>query len=130
MHVLAILEDGARAVYHLSGVTNFGQRGEIWLFGTEGTLCYDLLTDRIHGISRRSGRASVTARDLDEIPIPPGKARQWRVEEEFVEAIRSGTPVEFTDFATGVSYMEFTEAVARSAQTGAAVDLPLEQTSS
>lgn len=33
--------------------------------------------------------------------------------------------VRLTDFATGVRYMEFTEAVARSAQSGRAVALPL-----
>jgi hypothetical protein len=33
--------------------------------------------------------------------------------------------VQLTDFATGVAYMEFTEAVARSARTGIAVRLPL-----
>ena len=42
-------------------------------------------------------------------------------------AIRGGTPIRFTDFATGVAYMEFTEAVALSAQRGEAVDLPLEE---
>jgi hypothetical protein len=35
--------------------------------------------------------------------------------------------VRLTDFATGVRYMDFTEAVARSAQLGAAVALPLEE---
>ena len=33
--------------------------------------------------------------------------------------------MQFTDFATAVEYMEFTEAVARSAQSGQAVALPL-----
>jgi hypothetical protein len=33
--------------------------------------------------------------------------------------------VRFTDFETGVAYMEFTEAVARSAEQGIAIDLPL-----
>ena len=42
-------------------------------------------------------------------------------------AIHTGSPIELTDFATGVSYMEFTEAVARSAQRGEAVELPLEE---
>ena len=36
-----------------------------------------------------------------------------------------GAPVRFTPFEAGVSYMEFTEAVARSAKRGEAVDLPL-----
>ena len=40
-------------------------------------------------------------------------------------SIRQQTPVQFTDFASGVAYMEFTEAVARSAENGEAVDLPL-----
>jgi hypothetical protein len=45
------------------------------------------------------------------------------VEADFVASIRSGTPVQLTDFATGVAYMEFTEAVARSAELGRNVEL-------
>ena len=44
-----------------------------------------------------------------------------------VDAIRNGTPIKLTDFETGVAYMEFTEAVARSARQGEAVQLPLEE---
>ena len=58
--------------------------------------------------------------------IPADKARHWRVEADFVDSIRTGAPVRLTDFATGVRYMEFTEAVARSAEDGSAVDLPLQ----
>jgi hypothetical protein len=50
---------------------------------------------------------------------------RWRVEEEFISCIRGEGPVRFTDFATGLRYMEFTEAVALSAARGSAVDLPL-----
>jgi predicted dehydrogenase len=126
VHVLAVLENGARAVYQFSGVTPFGQGMGIWLYGTDGVLFYDLANDRIRGTGRHSGVVSIKEDELEEIPIPPDRARDWRVEAEFVEAIRMGTPIRFTDFATGVRYMEFTEAVARSAQLGAAVDLPLE----
>jgi hypothetical protein len=35
--------------------------------------------------------------------------------------------VKLTDFETGVAYMEFTEAVARSAQTGEAVEVGEEE---
>jgi hypothetical protein len=55
--------------------------------------------------------------------IPPEKEGGWRVEADFVDTIRDGKPVEFTDFATGVRYMKFTEAVARSAAKGAAVEV-------
>lgn len=125
VQVLAVLDGGARATYQCSGVAPFGQRGEIWLSGSDGVLVYDLLQDRIYGSSRRSGRQGATTRELDAIPIPADKEGGWRVEEEFVHAIRTGAPVRFTDFETGVKYMEFTEAVARSAQTGTAIDLPL-----
>jgi predicted dehydrogenase len=125
VQVLAVLESGARGVYQFSGVTPFGQAAGITLHGSEGVLHYDLLTDQIRGASRRRGAATASRDELPEVPIPEGKAREWRVEADFVDAIRGGTPIRFTDFATGVNYMEFTEAVARSAESGEAVDLPL-----
>jgi predicted dehydrogenase len=125
VQVLAVLENGARAVYHFSGVIPFGQRSGISLYGSEGTLFYDLAIDRLWGASRR--QPVDTGEGLEEIPIPAEKARTWQVEADFVDAIRTGAPVRLTDFATGVRYMEFTEAVARSAQRDEAVDLPLEE---
>jgi predicted dehydrogenase len=127
VQVLAVLANGARAVYHLSGVVPHGQGSCILLYGTDGVLHYDLATDRIWGLSVRGHEGSTKGKPLEEIPIPEAKARLWRVEADFVDAIRTGTPIRFTDFETGVAYMEFTEAVARSAQLGAAVDLPLEE---
>jgi predicted dehydrogenase len=126
VQVLAVLENGARAVYHISGSTPFGQGMGIHLYGTAGALCYDLAADRIRGAARDGGKKGPKAEELEEIPIPPEKARSWRVEADFVDAIRTGAPVCFTDFETGVAYMEFTEAVARSARLGEAVELPLE----
>lgn len=121
VQVLAVLEGGARAVYHFSGVTPVGQRMDVHLLGTEGALHYDMSNDRLYGGSRGGQK------DLREIPIPPEKAREWRVEADLVDSIRRGTPVALTDFATGVAYMEFTEAVARSARQGEAIELPLEE---
>jgi len=125
VQVLAILEDGARAVYHLSGVAPYGQTQFIRLLGAHGALYYDLLADKLFGASSSAGARP--GAELAEIPIPPEKARRWQVEEEFVHAIRGGPPIRLTDFATGVAYMEFTEAVARSAQRGEPVELPLEE---
>jgi predicted dehydrogenase len=125
VQVLTVLENGARAVYHFSGITRFGQSAGIWLYGSEGVVHYDIAADRIYGASSRDALKSASSSELKEIPIPPEKARTWQVEAEFVSAIRSGTPVGFTDFATAVDYMEFTEAVARSAQRGMPVELPL-----
>jgi hypothetical protein len=52
-------------------------------------------------------------------PIEPeaGKRGGWRVEEEFVNAIRGKEAVTHTDFVTGVKYMEWTDAVAESMRT-------------
>jgi predicted dehydrogenase len=125
VQVLAVLQGGARAAYHFSGVTPFGQIASIYLFGSDGVLCYDLLTDRILGASRRTGQSPGRMSDVKEIAIAPEQARSWTVEADFIAAIREGTPIEFTTFETGVAYMEFTEAVARSAESGEAISLPL-----
>jgi predicted dehydrogenase len=126
VQVLTVLENGARGTYHFSGVTPYGQSMGIELHGSEGLLQYDLLSDRIRGASQRRGHKSGTADALSEIPIPADKERRWTVEADFVDAIRTGKPVEFTTFATGVAYMQFTEAVARSAEAGELIELPLE----
>lgn len=127
VQVLAVLENGARAAYHFSGVTLFGQHMAIWLHGSDGVLHYDLSTNRIRGASKRRGASAGSADALPEIPIPPDRAGGWRVEADFVDAIREGKPITLTDFTTGVAYMEFTEAVARSARLGEPVELPLEE---
>jgi predicted dehydrogenase len=118
VQVLTVLANGARASYHFSGVTDFGQKMSIQLYGSEGMLHYDLAADKIFGARRSKGEPS-------EIPIPPDKVRSWRVEADFIDAIRTGSKIQLTDFAGGVAYMEFTEAVALSAERGEAIDLPL-----
>jgi predicted dehydrogenase len=127
VQVLTVLENGARVVYQVSGVMPFNQGAGIRLYGTEGVLHYDLANDRIFGASRRGRGRSGKVEALEEIPIPDEKARSWQVEADFVDAIRTGSPVRLTDFATGVRYMEFTEAVARSAQRDEVIELPLEE---
>ncbi len=124
VQVLAVLENGARATYRISGVHPFDLGASIRLAGTQGVLHYDLTHDQLTGASRTVHASD--AGDLAKIPISPEKERHWTVEADFVESIRTGKGVRFTDFDSGVSYMEFTEAVARSASTGHAVDLPLE----
>lgn len=127
VQVLAVLPDGARVSYHLSGVTPFGQAAGIHLYGSDGALRYDLLTDRLRGASAKQGDRPQTADQLTEIAIPAEKARGWTVEADFIAAIREGRPVELTTFETGVAYMEFTEAVARSAELDEVIELPLQE---
>jgi predicted dehydrogenase len=120
---LTVLEGGARAVYQFSGVTPVGGSMTIRLLGSNGMLLYNLESDKLFGLTRRDVAAGV--KELREVDIPPQKRSGWRVEADWVDSIRTGAPVRFTDFAAGVAYMEFTEAVARSAESGEAVELPL-----
>lgn len=62
---------------------------------------------------------------LQEVNVEPNRRGYWRVEEEFINAIRGKEKVKLTDFQTAVEYMEFTDAVARSIQRRTAVTLPL-----
>lgn len=119
VQVLATLNGGAHAVYHISGVSRFGMGSQVHLYGSEGALRYELAPGDLIWGARRGEPA------LREIEVPDDKVLAWDVEAEFIGAIRGERKTEFTDFATGVQYMEFTEAVARSAATGAAVQLPL-----
>ena len=118
VRVLTELPGGALGLYHLSGMLHFGPSNQIHLYGSEGTLKYFFAPeDRL--LAGRRGDA-----EMREIEVPADEAGGWRVEEEFINAIRGREQVEFTDFASGLRYMQFTEAVARSAEQGAAVSLP------
>ena len=64
-------------------------------------------------------------KQLAEIAVPPEKKGAWRVEEEFINAIRGKEKVGRTTFEDGVRYMEFTEAAIRSAQIGQSMTLPV-----
>ncbi|MCE9607738.1 MAG: Gfo/Idh/MocA family oxidoreductase [Planctomycetia bacterium] len=117
VQVLATLAGGAQAIYHASGITRFGPGAQIHLYGSEGTLRIELTPqERIFGARQGDGA-------LQEFEIPAAERGGWNVEADFVASIRSGRAVAFTDFAAGVRYMEFTEAVARSASTGTSIDM-------
>ena len=116
--VLCKIGGGAQAHLAFSAVTGLGASGDVWLFGAEGTLHLNTTSMTLSG-GRRGARA------LEEIPISPENEESWRVEEEFINAIRGLEPVRRTTFEDGVAYMEFTEAVSRSAQSRSSVSLPL-----
>ena len=65
--------------------------------------------------------------ELREIPDPPQEPgpRPVGVEERFINTIRGAAENTTASLEIGVDYMEFSEAVHRSAQTGRAVNLPL-----
>lgn len=114
--IVATLRSGALAVFHFSGAVHFGGENRIELYGSEGTLVYPISTHQILGA--RAGESQ-----LRPIDIPNDLVREWRAEADFVDAIRTGSPVS-PDFEEGLRYVEFTEAVYRSARSGRSVTLP------
>jgi predicted dehydrogenase len=112
--ILARLGGGGVAHLRFSALTAFAPPAEAWIYGTEGTLRIEAETKRLSG-ARRGGQA------LAEIAIPAAQRIGWRVEEEFVNAIRGREKVALTTFEDGVRYMEFTDAVAHSAASGGTV---------
>ncbi len=119
VQVLTTQHDGSQGVYRFSGVLSHGRSMSIAMYGADGTLIYDLLRDEIKGAKRGAA--------LRRIPIPEETQRGWNVEADFVAAVRGERPVTHTDFTTGVRYMQFTEAVARSSRHQTPVSLPLQE---
>ena len=114
--ILAQFRGGAVGHLRFSSVTGLSPASEAWIFGSEGTL--RLEADALRLTGGRRGEAA-----LREIPVPPKTRIGWRVEEEFVNAIRGREKIARTSFEDGVRYMEFTDAVTRSATTGQTVDV-------
>jgi predicted dehydrogenase len=94
---------------------------DVLIFGTDGTIRLRQTVDGAMTLSAgKRGKA-----ELEPVEIDPAKRGGWRVEEEFVNAIRGMERVTHTDLFTGVKYMEWTTAVSRSLHEGRAVPLPL-----
>jgi predicted dehydrogenase len=118
VEVLLDLPNGALGRMHISAVAGLMPGPEVWLFGSEGTLRFEQDGSRLSGA--RKGDT-----ELRPIDVPKEKLGSWRVEEEFIGAIRGEEPVRLTTFEDGVRYMEFTEAVHRSSAEGRRIHLPL-----
>ena len=114
--IVADMACGAQLHVQISNVAGLVDGPEAFIFGSEGTLRF--ADNNLYG-----GQKSDDA--LAEIPIPAEEEGGWRVEEEFVSAIRGNEVITHTNFEDGVKYMEFTEAVTRSMTSGKAITLPL-----
>jgi predicted dehydrogenase len=117
VEVLYELANGAPVHMVFSETTGLSRGNDTWIFGTEGTIRVDNANNIFVG--RRGDR------ELAPYPNPPEGQYRHRVEEEFINAIRGIEPVAMNTFEIGVRYMEWTEAIYRSAESGTAVTLPL-----
>jgi predicted dehydrogenase len=115
--VLFELANGAQVHMRASETTGLSTGSETWIHGSEGTIYVDRRQNVFAG---RRGDSELT-----EVPNPRSEQAYNRVEEEFTNAIRGVEEITMAPFQTGVHYMEWTEAVYRSSQTGQAVYLPV-----
>jgi predicted dehydrogenase len=112
LEVLARMRCGAQARFHFSTVFGLLPEKSITLFGTEGTLRFS--DGRLTGGRRGDD-------ELKSVPVRPEEADEWRVEADFISAVRGEAPVRLTTFDDGVRYMAFTEAVHQSLSRGGSV---------
>jgi predicted dehydrogenase len=119
--VLGELAQGGQMRFNVSTVVGHAPAAaDIHIFGTEGTL-------RLHQPNggEMALHHGVRGGAMAEMKIDPAMRGDWRVEEEFINAIRGVEEVTHTDFRTAATYMEWTDAVAHSCRTGELVTLPL-----
>ena len=117
VHVSADWGGGVLGTLEWSGVALFAPDSTLTLYGRNGTLRYNFTSDQVLG-ARRGDEA------LRPIELPEDLVAPWTIEQDFVDAVRTGGHPE-PSFETGVAYMELTEAVHLSALTGREVRLPL-----
>ena len=120
--VIGALVQGGQMRLNISTVLGHApDLADVHIFGTDGTIRLRQPVDGAMALSAgKRGKA-----ELERVEIDPAKRGGWRVEEEFVNAIRGMEHVTHTDLFTGVKYMEWTTAVNRSLHEGRAVILPL-----
>jgi predicted dehydrogenase len=116
-HLLATLELPGNALASIElSATPRPEPNVATIFGSLGSLRIDVIHRRLDHADRE-GR-------WRRVAIPSDERGRWRVERDFIDAIRLGTPVTLTDFETGWRYMAFTDAVVQAATTGRRVDVP------
>jgi predicted dehydrogenase len=105
LHIFGRFSGGASLNYHFSGIEPGPGCNIVKLVGSKGTIRVDIEENRI--LFCRTGE------ECHEVDIPRDEQRGWRVEEDFINSIRTGEPVRLTNFTDGVRYMAFTDAVYR-----------------
>jgi predicted dehydrogenase len=115
MDVVGEMACGAQLRMSMSSVTGPPET-HLTVSGTEGAIRYD--GETLMGCARGDD-------EFSPVEIPEDERGGWRVEEEFVGAIRGEEQIALTRFEDGARYMQFVEASVRAAQSGATVHLPV-----
>ncbi len=112
------LRNGATINEIHSGVSAHEREDSIVMEGSRGTARVDVM---------KSVQFAVRGEELQPVEVPDELLRDWRVELDFIEAVRAARRGESwtvsPDFAEGLRYMKKMEAVSCSARSGATVEL-------
>ena len=110
--VLCTFANGMEGVLEFSGVDALAPADRMEVYGDLGTLTYDFGSDVVH-----AGR--VGDRALHVAELTPELEGQWRVEDDFIAAVKSrGRMRPHPDFEDGLRYMRVVQAVADSRARG------------
>src|SRR5216110_1147107 len=106
--VLCQFENGAEGVLEFSGTDALAPSDRLEIYGSAGTLTYDFGSDVV-----QAGR--IGDRALHTVDLAPELEGEWRVEEDFLAAVKSkGRIRPRPNFEEGVRYMRVVQAVADS----------------
>ncbi|MEI6533994.1 MAG: Gfo/Idh/MocA family oxidoreductase [Verrucomicrobiaceae bacterium] len=110
LHVLCQFRNGARGSLNFSGVSVHPPQDGVEIYGSEGTLTCNFVTDEIR-LGQRGG-------EMQTVPIPAGEAKEWTVERDFINAVLNhSAPRPKPDFLEGIKYMRVVQAAAESMES-------------
>src|SRR5216110_152785 len=106
--VLCSFENGAEGVLEFSGINALTSGDRLEIYGSAGALAYDFTYDVL-----QAGKTGDRALHL--VDIPQELEGEWRVEEDFLAAVKSkGRVRPHPNFEDGLRYMRVVQAVADS----------------
>jgi predicted dehydrogenase len=106
--ILCTFANGAEGVLEFGGVNALAPGDKLEVYGDAGTMMYDFGNETI-----RAGKFGDV--DLHEVEITPEMEGEWRVEDDFVAAVKSrGRMRPRPDFEEGLRYTRVVQAVADS----------------
>ena len=106
--VLCAFDNGAEGVLEFSGIDALAPGDRLEIYGSSGTLTYDFDSDVVQA-------GKVDDRGLHVVDLPSELETEWRVEEDFLAAVKSkGRVRPHPNFEDGLRYMRVVQAVADS----------------
>lgn len=111
LHLLCHFRNGVRGTMTFSGVAAHAPQDAVEIYGTEGALTYNFITDEIR-LGKKGG-------EMQTVPIPASEAKEWSVERDFINAVLDpSAPRPSPDFTEGTKYMRVVQAAAESLDGG------------